>query len=247
MGAMMAFAISVMAGPVSKAEALAQARSFMQSKGIQLTGDLAVTSGPKRAMASRDESSCYYIFNNGQNGGFVIVSGDDRTRDILGYSDTGAMDMDNLPDNVRYMLDCFESEINELDKLGVERSAPRRSYGETATTNPVLPLVTCKWSQDKPFNNSCPTVNSTRTYAGCVAVATAQLVYFYRDRMPAKTPVKIPAYTTTGGISMKEVAAGTAFNWTKMYDARRCMGVSVILRFVPSCIVWKNLQIPHTV
>ena len=114
MGAMMAFAISVMAGPVSKAEALAQARSFMQSKGIQLTGDLAVTSGPKRAMASRDESSCYYIFNNGQNGGFVIVSGDDRTRDILGYSDTGAMDMDNLPDNVRYMLDCFESEINEL-------------------------------------------------------------------------------------------------------------------------------------
>ena len=238
MGAMMAFAISVMAGPVSKAEALAQARSFMQSKGIHLAGDLAVMSGPKRAMASRDESSCYYIFNNGQNGGFVIVSGDDRTRDILGYSDTGAMDMDNLPDNVRYMLDCFESEINELDKLGVERSAPRRSYGETATTNPVLPLVTCKWSQDKPFNNSCPTVNSTPTYAGCVAVATAQLVYFYRDRLPAKTPAKIPAYTTSGGISVKEVAAGTAFNWTKMYDEYDGTQTSAQLSAVANLILY---------
>ena len=238
MGAMMAFAVSVMAGPVSKAEAMAQARSFMQSKGISLAGDLAVQPGPKRAMASRDESSCYYIFNNGQNGGFVIVSGDDRTRDILGYSDTGTLDMDNMPDNVRYMLDGYEAEINELDQKGVERTAPRRAYGEMASTNPVRPLVTCEWSQDKPFNNSCPTVSGTRTFAGCVAVATAQLVYFYRDRMPAKTQVKIPSYTTTGGITLKEVPVGTAFNWTKMYDIYDGTETSAQLSAVANLILY---------
>jgi hypothetical protein len=37
------------------------------------------------------------VFNIGTNEGFVIVSGDDRTPAVLGYSDKGSFDMDRLP------------------------------------------------------------------------------------------------------------------------------------------------------
>lgn len=36
----------------------------------------------------------YYIFNNGEAAGYVIISGDDRVADILGYADTGRVEID---------------------------------------------------------------------------------------------------------------------------------------------------------
>lgn len=39
----------------------------------------------------------YYIFNKENNKGFIIVSGDDRMPDVLGYTDKGAFDAANTP------------------------------------------------------------------------------------------------------------------------------------------------------
>ena len=39
----------------------------------------------------------YYVFDRGTGEGFVIVSGDDQTIDVLGYSEEGSFDYDNLP------------------------------------------------------------------------------------------------------------------------------------------------------
>ncbi len=217
-GVMMALGLSAMAEPVSKAQALQQAQAFMSSKGIALAGDLTVTNGPKRAKASRDESSCYYVFNNGQNGGFVVVSGDDRTRDILAYSDTGTLDMNHLPENVGYMLQCYEEQINLLDTQETPVQAEKRTtYAETPSTNPVLPLLTCMWGQGEPFNNACPTVGGTKSYAGCVCAGVAQVIYFYRDRMPTKLKTTIESYTANG-ITLAAVPAGTPFYWSRMFD-----------------------------
>lgn len=44
----------------------------------------------------------------------------------------------------------------------------------------VGPLLTSAWQQDWPFNTLCPMGLGGRTYVGCTALATAQLLYYYR-------------------------------------------------------------------
>ena len=89
------------AGPVSKGEAQQKAASFMKSKtGIQ-RAIKEVPAGVRRA--PDQQQAPYYAFNL-EGGGFVIVSGDDRTEEILGYSNTGTFDEIRMPSNMRAFL-----------------------------------------------------------------------------------------------------------------------------------------------
>ena len=53
----------------------------------------------------------YYVFNIGARQGFVIVAGNDRAHPVLGYTEKGAFDPDNLPANLRGMLVHYQKEI----------------------------------------------------------------------------------------------------------------------------------------
>ena len=44
-----------------------------------------------------DGGNRFYVFNKGRNGGFVIVSGDDRSEAVLGYADRGTFCWDSIP------------------------------------------------------------------------------------------------------------------------------------------------------
>ncbi len=203
------------AAPVTRAEAQAKAQVFMQSRGIVLKGEMSAVNGPRRVgNAQNGETSSYYVFNNGQNGGFVIISGDSRTREVLAYSDKGSLDLDDMPPALADLLECYAHDINLLgeDDSSAPSHSPMYSPG-AQTTTPVLPLLTSEWNQNPPFNSSCPLSGKTRTYVGCVAVAMSQILYYYRNRMPSKTQVAIPGYS-----NLATVKAGTAFNWSLMFD-----------------------------
>lgn len=60
----------------------------------------------------------YYIFNNGEAAGYVIISGDDRVADILGYADTGRVEIDRMPPSMKYWLDKYATEIKLLSEEG---------------------------------------------------------------------------------------------------------------------------------
>lgn len=238
------------AAPVTKAEALAKARVFMQSRGIALKGELSAINGPRRVgNVQNNEASCYFVFNNGQNGGFVIVSGDSRTKEVLAYSEKGTYDPDNLPPAMVAMLDGYAHEINKLgadDADHPDNSPKFVSSGHTKT--PVLPLLTSEWNQETPFNQSCPMYKhsdgtKTRTYVGCVAVAIGQLLYYYRNRMPAKTTVAIPGYTGAGSVSLATVKAGTAYNWSQMFDKNESYLTSAQLKAVANLLLYSGMSV----
>ena len=54
-----------------------------------------------------------YAFNR-EGGGFVIASGDERTLPVLGYSDSGSIDWEQLPDNMRAWLMQYDEAIATL-------------------------------------------------------------------------------------------------------------------------------------
>lgn len=147
----------------------------------------------------------FYVFNVGKSNGFVIVSGDDRTDDILGYADQGKFDYDEMPENMRSWLDGYARELRSLPR---ETAAPTAESGEKKTA--VAPLVACKWNQNNPYNLDTPHHYPT----GCVATAMAQIMYYWKF---ADMKQPIPAYTPSVGAQAELPAV--AFQWDKMLPA----------------------------
>ena len=96
---MLLTAVVVSANPISKTQARQKAEAFLREQGDTrlLTPVADGKSMSRQRRAAANESAAYYVFNKGTNEGFVIVSGDDCTETVLGYSDTGDFDYDNLP------------------------------------------------------------------------------------------------------------------------------------------------------
>ena len=222
--AFLAVVTQAAAGPVTREQAKEFAVYFLQEKGVALQGELSVIDGPVRAadMRNSNVAPSYYVFNNGQNGGFVIVSGDNRTQMVLGYSEKGHFSNDEQSP-AYVMMKQYVGEMELLDKMNITEplyeTASGRMRLQTPTHDAVQPLITCQWNQVAPYNASCPKYSSKATLAGCVPVAMAQLAYYYRSRMNSTLQYSVPAYTTsTLKLSVPAIKSGTKIDWANMFD-----------------------------
>ncbi len=120
----------------------------------------------------------YYVFNNSQNRGFVIVSGDDLAAPVIGYSDEGTFDVNDIPDGLSYMLACYSEQMDYV------RTHPEAAYKASGTesTVSITPLLSTNWNQNSPYNDLCPTLGAEGEHAavGCVATATAQVMNYHK-------------------------------------------------------------------
>ena len=113
-----------------------------------------------------------YVFN--ADGAFVIVSGDDGTMPVLGYSDRGCYDANNAPDGLKDLIRYYQQEVRRFSTS---------TRGEAVTIHePVTPLIKTQWKQGAPYNNMCPMDSTTnkRSVTGCVATAVAQVMYYHK-------------------------------------------------------------------
>ena len=85
--------IAVQARPVDQETARRLGQSFVMSK-FEPTRQNSELNLVHTAFSERGEA-CYYVFNIG-NTGFVIMAADDHYRPIIGYSDEGIFDIDNM-------------------------------------------------------------------------------------------------------------------------------------------------------
>ena len=196
--------MSLYAGKVTKRQAYEIAQHFMPGKSF-------ASSQPDGSLFSRSSGSdAFYIFNVENDGGFVIVSADDRTESVLGYSTSGAIDMTNLPDNFRSWLEGYAEEINNLP----DNYQPVRASAKTrAAMAAIDPLIKTTWSQGKPYNLMCPYDGESQCVTGCVATAQAQVMYYHQW---PETSTAIPAYVTKKKQISVDALPATSFKWDKM-------------------------------
>lgn len=93
--------------PVTEAQALAS--QFLQANSARrakVTGK-TLPAAPQLKLSAVGDASSYYIFNVGTDNGFVVVSGDDATEEILGYSYSGSIHPDSMPCNMRMLFDSY--------------------------------------------------------------------------------------------------------------------------------------------
>ena len=219
--------LTLNAESVSKSEALKKAQGFMPGKHFSESRSVASVRG-------ETSSEAFYVFNADNDGGFVIVSGDDRTTEILGYSKTGNLDMKHLPENLKWWLDGY---ARQMEALGASAEPVQKTVTRGVDNWEVVsPLIQTQWNQDYPYNMMCPDKNGLdwrdtgfdtahlmtddqldyHCVTGCVATAMAQVMYYYYGASESFTCEAIPAYQTyKNGWTMKELPA-TSFEWDKM-------------------------------
>ena len=218
------------AAPVTPSQAQQAAKQFMQERrpGV-IVQSTPVSRTPRKMNGHATVTQPnYYIFNTTNNKGYVIVSGDDRTTSILGFTDSGSFDPTNIPANMRGWLENYDKQIQALDELGVLGtgfSTPR------PTRNSISPLVTSHWDQGAPYWDHCPefmditeegdTVGEL-AYTGCVATSMAQIMNYYKFPLTISQP--IPSYLVTFymneeyGVFETDMLEPMYFDWDNMKD-----------------------------
>lgn len=201
---------------VSRDQALRKAQQFLVQKGLPSSVKAAETELSRRRAQGIPQPDYYYVFNSGQNQGFVIISGDDRAETVLGYATSGRFDVDNIPSNMAAWLQGYADQIKYIQEhpaLSAQKQTVRRSYSA------ISKLMTCQWDQDDPFNAECPTVGTKKCVTGCVTTAVSQILY-YHAKTSGYTPssTAIPGYTTESrGDKMPDLPAAS-FDWVNMID-----------------------------
>ena len=213
--------MTLMAAPVSRQQAQQIAAQFLNGKNTSHRVSSASEMQAEVVFGAVNGTGMPYLYAvNIGNQGYVLVSGDDRFMEVLGYSDSGSFDERQLPDNMKVWLQGFIEEMKGLDAQGY---APVKTSRRAAETWPAIkPMTTTKWFQQAPYNDLLPADEVIGHYpAGCMTIATAQLVNYWGQKTgkPIKTLKPIPAYTTaTLQLPMEELPV-TEFDWKKMQNA----------------------------
>lgn len=199
------------ADQVTAEQARQQAQAFLNSR-------IAAGGGPRHAPGTTPQlmqerlANGLYVFNVSNDGGFVIVSNDDRTVPVLGFGDNSNIDPANMPDNMRAWLQGYADEIAWLNEHASATpgaaKAPRRT--KATTKDPIDKLLTTTWNQGAPYNNKTPyygisggnyvfSTDQTPTNitwdhcaTGCVATAMAQVMNYHK--WPQNSLPEIPGY-----------------------------------------------------
>lgn len=222
---MLLLSVSAIAGPRSYQQAKAIAQRQAAMLGIEMDAEVTASAkaAPRMSVSSAvsPSATCYYVFANGEDKGFTIVSGDDRMPEVVGYSAQGTYDPDHLPANYVGFMKAYQETVEALLKGDAQVSGGlaevRQWRAERAGTAAVAPLLDgIKWDQREPYNNMCPLYEGTnRSVTGCVATAMAQVMMYYQYPKELKTTIK--AYTAKSyGIQIPEISSGATYDWDNM-------------------------------
>ena len=222
---MLLLSVSAIAGPRSYQQAKAIAQRQAAMLGIEMDAEVTTSAkaAPRMSVSSAvsPSATCYYVFANGEDKGFTIVSGDDRMPEVVGYSAQGTYDPDHLPANYVGFMKAYQETVEALLKGDAQVSGglaeARQWRAERAGSAAVAPLLGgIKWNQGAPYNNMCPLYDGTnRSVTGCVATAMAQVMMYYQYPKELKTTIK--AYNTqTYGIQIPEISSGATYDWDNM-------------------------------
>ena len=150
-------------------------KNFFRSRGH--AGRFTESALTKSRSGTFADSPYYYICVPDSGHGFVIVAGNDAMPDIVGYSFESSAD--SIPSPLMAYLEAYSSFAADASAGEVGKSK-QRSADEEPDIEAVAPLLTTSWGQDEPYNRQCPELVGTRTPAGCVATAVAQIMKYYR-------------------------------------------------------------------
>ena len=219
-------AVGAWAERVSQEDAAAVANNFMNVSTSASGVRKAV--GNKRMVlkkAAKAEENQFYVYENADGEGWVMVAANDVVQPILAYSKTGQFNVNNQPSNVKVWLGGYNKQIKFAEENNVEATEEVKTAWKKLRTAPpvtamgnvvVAPLIKTTWDQDDPYWKYCPKKGSTNTYVGCVATAMAQVMNYWKWPDQGEG-----SYSYTSGMNSLSCSANfgsTTYDWANMID-----------------------------
>ena len=222
--------VNVSAEPISRQTARHRAESFIQERGFTLAEKMLFRM-PRHQNDASAETAFYYIFQTEGEHGFVVVSGDDRTLPVLGFTEHGHFDETDIPEGLHFLLQMYQEQIQQLDAPNSSLSNDKKNTAlyHLPTRHNVQPLMQTLWNQGDPYNLLCPQYYESdgsmggHSATGCVATALSQVMNYYR--YPEETMRYIPSYkleydTSQGKkeIVVQGIPQHSVIDWNHMQD-----------------------------
>ena len=195
-------ATTAQADPVDRRQAATVARHYL-SHPVPIAA-------PAVRGAVDGEAPAYHLFVGKDEQRFVIVSGESRLNEVVGYGRLTTGNAASLPPQVHALLQQYTETVRQVRAgQAPAATAPKnlRRY--------VEPLIDAQWGQSYPYNSKTPRVGGKPTYTGCVATAAAQFLYFYK--WPLQRP---PLYVRSEG---DEADTSPTYLWDLMKGTREQM------------------------
>lgn len=135
---------------------------------------------PSSLRSTAVEEALLYVYNVGTDGGFVVVSGEDHGKQLLGISGRGSLPANGLSDNMTGLLMMYTRYVKALRNGALSAEAGTADIDTAAFPEKVIPLLRSEWEGGFPYNVACPVIDDYLSEAGPAAVAMAQIMYFYK-------------------------------------------------------------------
>ena len=229
--------VSLFAERITLEDAATVANNFMNVAVTSVNGVKKAAPAKRmvrKAMNTTEEPQ-YYLYENENGEGWVIIAANDAVTPVLAYSETGHFRTDNMPSNIRHWMGKYDKFIKRIETDGVEAAeetkaewkALRKGVRKAQAAVVVGPLIQTQWDQDAPYNNLCPGTGSNKAYTGCVATAMAQVMNYwqwpkrgigshsYRPRNPNDEDHYSTRYTST----LSADFGNTTYDWENMLES----------------------------
>lgn len=212
------FTATAHAEKISQQQAKDYALSFFsrQSRSSSPNAMLKLVWEGNQKQSRTTETPAFYVFNRGNEEGFVIISGNDNTRPVLAYSYEGSFDGRDMPDNVKAWMTALEEGVRcQVKQAHTRSSRASKEWNEVTQFSKEIDLDTPNWNQSSPYNLKCPVVNGTHCYPGCANTATAIVMGFHK--WPDHGIGTLPKYTTGSySLSIPALPLGEKYIWDIM-------------------------------
>lgn len=166
-----------------------------------------------------DDMPTVYVFTR-EKGYWVVAANDAVPHGLLGYTDTGVFDADNIPENVDWLLNQYGQQVAYAAALGERYDSAGQTEADhecEGERHCVAPILTTKWGQTSPYNSYCPLYNGQSTPTGCVATGMAQVMYHYRYPEAGTGSVSYTPNSVIGKLTYD--FESNPFNWDAMEQA----------------------------
>lgn len=206
-GSLLSFAmpLCLKAHVVTPKEAENIARKYIKLPTKKATRSVSKQSG-------YSQNAPYYIYNDAQNKGFVIVSGTTEMGEILAYSNENALDTINLHPGLAQLLNSYKMAFKAINtNNAVETEAKKGAF----FAKTVAPLLKTTWSQDAPYNALLG-----YNYTGCVATTISQVLKYHE--WPVQGMGNVSYVNTSDNRTLSGNLNLSQYDWANMlpnYDA----------------------------
>lgn len=212
--AALGLAASAYAAPITPEEALARLGNSSHKAASVVKGK----AGAKlvHTAMTKSEKPAVYIFNKGEDNGYLVLPADDKAYAVLGYSDSGSFDAGNIPPQMEWWLSQYAEQIEYAAGKETDTRADAMMQATRAQREAIEPMCKTKWDQIPPYNNKCPMLGANRTYTGCVATSMAQVMNYFQ--YPEVGQGNISYESESLGKRLTLNFGLTKFDWANMCD-----------------------------